>query len=83
MSQSNKSTNIVLHPTLAKYIDDDASIEPYNDHEIAINRFDSLIKQLEACAGAYDSGWDWAIQQSLNDLIKAKQLYLVWVDESY
>lgn len=56
--------------------------EPLTDHDINLNRLDALIDSLAMYENDED-GLNFMLATALVDLIKAKQMYLAWVDEEY
>lgn len=54
--------------------------DPLDDHEINLNRFDALIDSLSSYEDP-DSPYYYLMATVLVDIIKAKHIYLAWIDE--
>ena len=62
--------------------EDHESREPLDDHEINLNRFDSLIDSIAQYEDPEDPYY-FLLATTLTELIKAKHMYLAWRDEEY
>lgn len=56
--------------------------EPLDDHEINLNRFDSLINSIAQYEDPEDPYY-FLLATTLVELIKAKHMYLAWQSEEY
>lgn len=62
--------------------DDQKPHEPLDDHEININRIDSLINSLAEYEDP-ESPYYFLIANAIIEVVKAKYLYLAWLDEEF
>jgi len=56
--------------------------EPLDDHEINLNRIDSTIETM-SCYEDMEDPYYFLLASAMLDIIKAKHLYLAWVEEQY
>ena len=57
--------------------------EPLGDHDINLNRLDSLVNSMALYENDEDDPYHFLLREAIIQVIKAKQMYLAWLNEEY